>query len=79
VLPGGGKKAQELAGVALVGFERVVRIAALAAEIDEPASDGFSEILGNVAPLTLSLSPWERGPPNNGRDGTPSPRGRGLG
>ena len=32
-----------------------------------------------VTPLTLSLSPWERGRPLNGRDRTPSPMGRGLG
>ena len=32
-----------------------------------------------VTPLTLSLSPWERGRPLNGHGGTPSPRGRGLG
>ena len=32
-----------------------------------------------VAPLTLSLSPWERGRPLNGRGGPPSPMGRGLG
>ncbi len=32
-----------------------------------------------VAPLTLSLSPWERGRLLNGCERTPSPRGRGLG
>jgi len=31
------------------------------------------------SPLTLSLSPWERGRPLNGCDRTPSPIGRGLG
>ena len=33
---------------------------------------------GGIAPHP-SLSPWERGRPNNGRDRTPSPMGRGLG
>ena len=32
-----------------------------------------------VTPLTLSLSPWERGRPLNGCDGTPSPWGEGWG
>ena len=38
-----------------------------------------SAISKTVTPLTLSLSPWERGRPNNGRERTPSPMGRGLG
>ena len=33
----------------------------------------------SLAPLTLSLSPWERGRLLNGYSGTPSPMGRGLG
>ncbi len=33
----------------------------------------------SVPPLTLSLSPWERGRLLNGCGRTPSPMGRGLG
>ena len=36
-------------------------------------------VTNRVSPLTLSLSPWERGRLLNGCDWTPSPMGRGLG